>query len=196
MSSTDIDWNDVIKKEARGINDEDLGEVKEVKNNYVLVQRGIIDKEKFYIPKGKAESYDNNVLKFRLAESDLSKYHDEPLSIQEDEMNINKMQEEITVQDADFKNKAQAVKNKEVTSNESHNVNYNSEDIIKKEARGLGDDTDFGEVQEILGEYIITQKGNVAKDRFYIPKNLVERFDGDTVYFNVTKDEAKQYKRD
>jgi hypothetical protein len=41
----------------------------------------------------------------------------------------------------------------------------------------LVDDTDFGEVQEILGEYIITQKGIMAKDRFYIPKNLVERFD-------------------
>jgi hypothetical protein len=195
MGSFDIDWNDVIKKEARGINDEDLGEVKEVKSNYILVQRGIIDKEKFYIPKDQAESYDGNVLKFRLSESDLSKYQNEP-SFQEDRMSINKIEEEITVQDADFKNKAQAVKNKEVTDNESHNADYNSEDIIKKEARGLGDDTDFGEVQEILGEYIITQKGNVAKDRFYIPKNLVERFDGETVYFKITKDEAKQYKRD
>jgi hypothetical protein len=81
-------------------------------------------------------------------------------------------------------------------SNNSNNDDYNSEEIIKKEARGLGDDTDFGEVQEILGEYIITQKGNVAKDRFYIPKNLVERFDGDTVYFKITKEEAKEYKRD
>ncbi len=52
---------------------------------------------------------------------------------------------------------------------------YNPEEIIKKEARGLGDDTDFGEVQEILGEYIITQKGNVDKERYYIPKNLVEQ---------------------
>jgi len=196
MSSNDIDWNDIIKKKARGINEEDLGEVKEVKSNYVLVQRGIIDKEEFYIPKDQAESYDGNVLKFRLSESDLSKYQNEP-SFQEDRMSINKIEEEeITVQDADFKNKAQAVKNKEVTDNESHNADYNSEDIIKKEARGLGDDTDFGEVQEILGEYIITQKGNVAKDRFYIPKNLVERFDGETVYFKITKDEAKQYKRD
>jgi hypothetical protein len=25
MSSNNIEWNDVIKKEARGINDEDLG---------------------------------------------------------------------------------------------------------------------------------------------------------------------------
>jgi hypothetical protein len=66
----------------------------------------------------------------------------------------------------------------------------------QKRSRGLGYDTDFGEVQEILGECIITQKGSVTKDRFYIPGNLVERFDGDTVYFKITKDEAKEYKRD
>jgi hypothetical protein len=72
----------------------------------------------------------------------------------------------------------------------------NIQDIIKKEARGLGDDTDFGEVQEILGEYVITKKGNVGKDIYHISKNLIERFDGDIVYFKITKDEAKQYKRD
>ena len=49
--SSAIDWNDVIKKEARGSNDEDLGEVHEVGANYVLVQRGLINKDKFYIPK-------------------------------------------------------------------------------------------------------------------------------------------------
>ena len=190
-----INWNDVIKKETRGNNYEDLGEVQEVKDNYVIIQRGTINKEKFYIPKDEAESYDGDVIKFKFSEQELSKYKDEP-SFQDAEINTTKMEEEITVQDADFKNKAQAVKNKDATNNESHNSNYNSEEIIKKEARGLGDDTDFGEVQEILGEYIITQKGNVAKDRFYIPKNLVEKFDGDTVYFRITKDEAKQYKRD
>jgi hypothetical protein len=192
--SSNIDWADVIKKEARGINDENLGEVQEVQSNYVLVQRGMIDKERFYIPKEQAESYDGNILKFRLSESDLSKYQDES-SIDEDRKSDNNIEEEITVQDADFKNKTQAVRNKEV-NDQSYTTDYNPEDIIKKEARGLGDDSDFGEVQEILGEYIITQKGNVAKDRFYIPKNLVERFDGDTVYFKITKDEAKEYKRD
>ena len=192
--SSNIDWNDVIKKEARGINDEDLGEVQEIQDNYVLLQRGMIDKETFYIPKDQAESYDGNVLKFRLTESDLSKYQNNS-SFQDDRDN-NNLEEEITVQDADFKNKTQAIRNKEVNDDYSHTAAYNSEEIIKKEARGLGDDTDFGEVQEILGEYIITQKGNVAKDRFYFPKNLVERFDGDTVYFKITKDESKQYKRD
>jgi hypothetical protein len=58
MSSSTIDWSDVIKKEARGSNNEDLGEVQEVRDNYVLVQRGMINKEKFYIPLDMAQSYD------------------------------------------------------------------------------------------------------------------------------------------
>jgi len=32
--------NDVLKKEARGVDDEDLGEVQEVQGKYVLVQKG------------------------------------------------------------------------------------------------------------------------------------------------------------
>ena len=71
---------------------------------------------------------------------------------------------------------------------------HNPEDIIKKEARGLGDDADFGEVQEVGVEYIVTQQGILDKDKYYIPKHLVERFEDGIVYFRVTKEEAKQYK--
>jgi uncharacterized protein (TIGR02271 family) len=69
-TSSSIDWNDVTKKEARGSNDEDLGEVQEVGQNYVLVQRGILNKEKFYIPRDLAESYDGTLLRFRISEED------------------------------------------------------------------------------------------------------------------------------
>ena len=72
---------------------------------------------------------------------------------------------------------------------------FNPEEIIKKEARGLGD-ADLGEVQEVTGEFIVTQKGTVDKDVFYIPKNLVDHFNGSTVFFTVTEEEVKQYKRD
>ena len=60
-SGSSIDWNDVTKKEARGSNDEDLGEVQEVGQNYVLVQRGMVNKKKFYIPRDLAESYDGSM---------------------------------------------------------------------------------------------------------------------------------------
>jgi uncharacterized protein (TIGR02271 family) len=69
-SSSTIDWSDVIKKEVRGNNDEDLGEVQEVGDNYVLVQRGLINKDKFYIPKDMVESYDGELLRFSISEED------------------------------------------------------------------------------------------------------------------------------
>jgi hypothetical protein len=61
MNYQSIDWNDVINKDARGSNDEDLGEVQEVEENYILVQRGMISKDKFYIPIDMVESYDGNI---------------------------------------------------------------------------------------------------------------------------------------
>ena len=77
MSSTNIDWNDTIKKEAEGINGEDFGEVQDVSNGFVLVQRGIINKEKFLIPQELAESYDGDIVRFRIAEDDLlNKYRE------------------------------------------------------------------------------------------------------------------------
>jgi hypothetical protein len=114
-----IKWNDVIKKEGKGNNYEELGKVQEVKDNYVIIQRGTINKEKFYIPKDEAESYDGDVIKFKFSEQELSKYKDEP-SFQDAEINTTKMEEEITVQDADFKNKTKAVKNKKEVTGKSH----------------------------------------------------------------------------
>jgi hypothetical protein len=67
--------------------------------------------------------------------------------------------------------------------------------VLKKEARGIND-YDLGEVEEVDEEHVITKKGVIDKDRFYIPKNKVHEFDGDKLWFEVTKDEAKSYKHD
>jgi hypothetical protein len=83
----------------------------------------------------------------------------------------------------------------QTSSGGGESTSFNPEEIIKKEARGLGD-ADLGEVQEVTGEFIVTQKGTVDKDVFYIPKNLVDHFDGGTLFFTVTEEEVKQYKRD
>lgn len=70
-----INWNEVIKKEARGKNDEDLGEVQKVGDTYVLVQKGLINKERFHIPQDEVERYDGDVLRFKLSEDEIrSKY--------------------------------------------------------------------------------------------------------------------------
>jgi hypothetical protein len=77
----------------------------------------------------------------------------------------------------------------------SNYTSYNQEDIVKKEARGLGEDADFGQVQEVGMEYLTTQKGILEKDKYYIPKNLVDQFEDGIIYFSVTNEETKQYKK-
>jgi len=70
MSNNNIDWNDVIKKEARGINDADLGEVQEIRLDNVITKAGVVDKEVYSIPKNLVERYDGHNLWFRVTKED------------------------------------------------------------------------------------------------------------------------------
>jgi uncharacterized protein (TIGR02271 family) len=71
---------------------------------------------------------------------------------------------------------------------QSNNFPWN--EIIKNEARGI-DDADFGEVQSVDPEYVITQKGIIDKEIFSFPTNLVQEYDGNRVFFKVTEEEAR-----
>ena len=71
----------------------------------------------------------------------------------------------------------------------------NWDDVMKKEARGI-DDYDLGEVHDLDADTVVTKRGIVDKDKFYLPKTRAVRFDGYKVWFNVTEDEAKAFKND
>ena len=49
--SKNIDWNEVVKKEARGIDDADFGEVQMTVGDTVITEKGVTDKKRFYLPK-------------------------------------------------------------------------------------------------------------------------------------------------
>jgi len=85
-------------------------------------------------------------------------------------------------------------------------TSYNPEDIIDKKARGLEEDNYLGIVKEVGEKYIITKKTirrggggrrptRTTTTTYDIPRNLVDHFDSDTVYFKITKEEAKQYEK-
>jgi hypothetical protein len=78
-------------------------------------------------------------------------------------------------------------------SADSNNIDW--DDVRKKEARGIND-VDFGEVQLTMGDAVITEKGVTDKKRFYLPKYLVDKFDGHTLWFRITEDEAYNIYRD
>ena len=63
-----IDWDLVVKKEARGTDDYDLGEVQEVTADNILTQKGIVEKKWFQIPKHQALGFDGNMLTLNVTE--------------------------------------------------------------------------------------------------------------------------------
>ena len=149
--SESIEWDKVMKKEARGINDFDLGEVQEIDAEQVITKKGIVDKDKFYLPRNKVSRFDGDKLWFEVSKEEAETY--------------------------------------------KHSNLIDWEKVMKKEARGL-DDYDLGEVQELNGDIVITKKGVVDRDKFYLPKSKALRFEEDKLWFEVSKDESKAYKHD
>jgi hypothetical protein len=72
-------------------------------------------------------------------------------------------------------------------------VNINWDEILKKEARGIND-YDLGEVQEVQSDTVVTKRGLLDKDKFFLPKKLAERFDGHNVWFKIAKEDAQTYR--
>jgi uncharacterized protein (TIGR02271 family) len=129
-----INWNDVIKKEARGKNDEDLGKVQEVGDTYVLVQKGLISKERFYIPQSEVEGYDGDVLRFKISEDDIrSKYlGDMPPSVSSsvDDNTNNNEEENIAKQEESESTRVPLVEEKLNVS--KREVTYKEATLIKE----------------------------------------------------------------
>src|SRR5215203_1356444 len=68
--SKNIPWNEIIKKEARGTNDADLGKIQEVGSDSILTKKGIINTKLFDIPKDLVESYEDDIVYFKLTEEE------------------------------------------------------------------------------------------------------------------------------
>ena len=74
IKSKNINLDEVIKKEVIGIDGLDLGKVIEIGNTFVVTQRGLIDKKKYHLPVSSIESFDGEILKLKINESDLKSY--------------------------------------------------------------------------------------------------------------------------
>ena len=70
MQSNNFPWNEIIKKEARGIDNADFREIQSVDPEYVITQKGIIDKEIFSFPTNLVQEYDGNKVLFKVTEEE------------------------------------------------------------------------------------------------------------------------------
>jgi len=69
-----IDLDSLVEKEAVGIDGLDLGTVKEIGDTFVITQKGLINKKKYHLPVTFIESFDGDIVRFAINETNLESY--------------------------------------------------------------------------------------------------------------------------
>lgn len=68
--SSGIEWNATLKKEARGIGDDDLGEIQGITDTNVITKVGRASKETYSIPKSLVDKFDGRKVRFSITKEE------------------------------------------------------------------------------------------------------------------------------
>lgn len=77
--SLDTAWSDILKKEATGIDDCDLGEVQQIGTDFIVTEKGIINKKRYCIPKNLIAGFNGHTLYFRIMKADSKRFRQDDL---------------------------------------------------------------------------------------------------------------------
>ena len=67
-------WDDLLNKKASGVDDCDLGEVQEVQEQFIVTEKGIINKKRYYLPKILIAGFDDHIIYFRIMKPESKRY--------------------------------------------------------------------------------------------------------------------------
>ena len=68
-----LNWNEIIKKEARSLDDANLGKVQEINETSIIIEKGTKNKDKFYIPRSIPHAYNGSVILLDITEDEAKK---------------------------------------------------------------------------------------------------------------------------
>ncbi|MDW0136784.1 MAG: hypothetical protein QOK70_03285 [Nitrososphaeraceae archaeon] len=72
--SLDTAWSDILKKEATGIDDCDLGEVQQIGTDFIVTEKSIINKKRYCIPKNLISGFDGHTLYIRIMKAESKRF--------------------------------------------------------------------------------------------------------------------------
>ena len=75
----DAAWSDILKKEVTGVDDCDLGEVQRIGADFIVTEKGIINKKRYYIPKNLIAGFDGCTLYFRIMKAHTKRFRQDDL---------------------------------------------------------------------------------------------------------------------
>jgi hypothetical protein len=76
LSSEKTTWIDLINESVHTSDDVDIGDIEAVSRDFVVIKRGFINVHYYYIPIGKIEGWDRDVLWLKMTEEEVNRNYE------------------------------------------------------------------------------------------------------------------------
>jgi len=69
-----IRWQEILNKEASGIDKCDLGKVQQINDDMIITKKGLINKKRYVLPKKLVDSFDGNIIYFKIMKAEAKQF--------------------------------------------------------------------------------------------------------------------------
>jgi hypothetical protein len=199
-----ISWDTVIDKKVKSSDDQDLGKVHTITNDFIQTKEGVVSKSYYFIPKYYVQGYDGENVWVSLTKDDVKAKFERDSAPTDLKGFLPEGYDEkraATIKEfPEFENQVpsyspQGTSLPEITAQKEKLV-MPWKDVIGKKVKSI-DEHDMGEIKSVFSSFVEVEDGLLRKDRYYIPKYYIEGYDSENhVISPLTKEDIKEkYKR-
>jgi len=179
--SPKMSWDQVTGKEVKTSDKEEIGKIKSVGDYFVEVEDGVISKKHYFVPKKYLREYDGDTVYSSLDKDQIKQNYQRdspPLESELHDIEKDKAYELIP-----FMAKEPGLEIQ--TSSMDSELKIPWEEVIHKHVRTT-DNLDLGDVDRVGDEFIVVREGVVKIHIYYIPKKYIIKYDGSTLWLNLS----------
>lgn len=186
-----MSWDNVIDKEVKSADKQDLGKVESISIHYVETKEGTISKKHYFIPKYYIQGYDGHKLWASLTKDEIKhKYERDtpPLESEFETSEYLEHKQKMNTQYPQFLHgipwmaKEPGVSLQTPVTHEPLHIAW--EEVIHKRVM-TSDTIDIGDVERVGNEFIVVRQGVGNPTLYYIPKSFIDNYDGSCLYVAV-----------
>ena len=199
-----LSWDKAKGKNAKSIDNKEMGEIKEVSQDYIKIKKGIIDKDYFLIPKYFVEGYDGDDIIISLTDDEIkTKFSNksDPSDDMLDDANYKERKEVLKKKYPNFQNdiprySVVGTRNDQDSILNEEAAKLSWEKVLDKEVKS-SDRKEIGKIKSVGQHFVEVEDGVISKKHYFIPKKYIHQYDGNTIYSSLEKEEISQkYQRD
>jgi hypothetical protein len=199
-----LSWDEAIDKTAKSINKKEIGKIKHISQDYIQIEKGLMDKDRYFVPKYFVEGYEDDDIIIALTEDEIkNKFFNKsnPSEDMLDDDNYKKRKDFLRKNHPNFENDIPrysvvrpGIDQDSISKEEGVKLSW--EKVMDKEVKS-SDKKEIGKIKSVGQYFVEVEDGVISKKHYFIPKKYLHEYDGDTVYSSLEKEQVKQkYQRD